>query len=107
MRAEMRVTSGLKIGADVSAESAALEEIVAQVKSYHYSGVETAIDGVISKVDAKTQLIAESALAEAARLFESYSGPIHISAYRAVLDQANEALKAGNWYKTYDSPPAH
>ena len=102
MRAEMRVTSGLKMGADVSLESAALEEIVALVKSNHYSGARTAVDEVISKVDSKTQLIAERTLAEAVRTFESYSGPIDISAYRTALDQANEALKAGNSYKAYE-----
>ncbi len=102
MRAEMRVTSGLKIGADVSAESAALEEIVAKVKSRHYSGVKAAIDEVISKVDAKIQQIAERTVSDAIHQFESYTGPLDVSTYRTTADQASEALKAGNTAKAYE-----
>ncbi len=102
MRAEIRVTSGLKIGADVSAESAALEETVAKVKSNHYSGMKTAIDEVISKVDAKTKLIAERKMVEAEKMFESYHGPLDISGYRIALDQAKEALASGNPNRAYE-----
>jgi hypothetical protein len=102
MRAEMRVTSGLKIGADVTAESAELEETVSKVKSHHYSGVKTAIDEVITKVDGKVRQIAEKTVADATRTFESYRGPLDISAYRAALDQASEALKAGNAARAHE-----
>jgi len=102
MRAEMRLTTGLKIGADVSAESAALEEIIGKVKSHHYSEVKVTIDEVISKVDIKTQQIAEIAVADAIHLFDGYAGPLDISAYKLTLDQSTEALKARNSVKAYE-----
>ena len=102
MRAEIRVTSGLKIGADVSVESATLEEIVAKVKSKHYSGMKTAIDEVISKVDAKAKLIAERKMVEAEQMLESYHGPLDISIYRIALGHANEALTSGNPNRAYE-----
>ncbi len=102
MRAEMRVTSGLKIGADVSGESAALEETIAKVKSHHYSGVKAAIEEVIAKVDAKIKEIAEKTIADAMQMFDGYKGPLDVTPYRSAVGQAGEALQAGNSSKAYE-----
>ncbi len=102
MRAEMRVTTALKLGADIHQESALLEDIVARTKDGRYETVREDLEECIRKVDVKVHGIAESTLAEASKLLDAYTGSSDISSYRAKLQQAREALREGQSVRAYD-----
>jgi len=102
MRAEMRVTTALKLGADIHEESAMLEDIVARTKDGRYEKVREDLEECIRKVDAKVGEIAEKTIAEAGKLIDTYTGPSDLSSYRSTLQQAQEALREGQSVRAYD-----
>ena len=95
MRAEMRVTTALRLGADITAESALLEGIVAKVKRGEYAGLRPSIDTCIKEVDVKIRSIAESTVKAAAETLDAYSGPLDMANYRDSLDLARQAIRSG------------
>jgi hypothetical protein len=102
MRAEMKVTQALKVGADITAESALLEDIVARTKRGEYEGIKEAIDTCIHDADHRIYGIAERTLYEAKNLLDIYTGPVNISTHRNMLYQANEALREGQALHAYE-----
>jgi len=102
MRAEMRVTTALKVGVDIAEESALLEDIVTRTKAGRYDQVREDLDLCIRKVDAKVHLIAERTLAEAKNLLDTYDGPVNVATHRNTLQMANDALKEGQAIRAYD-----
>ncbi|MDD1747696.1 MAG: hypothetical protein LUQ16_08040 [Methanomassiliicoccales archaeon] len=102
MRAEMRVTTALKLGADIHEESAMLEDTVRRTKEGKYGKVREDLEECIHQVDAKVQAIAEKTLAEAKTLLDDYSGSVDVSPYRATLLQGQEALREGQPVRAYD-----
>ncbi|MCU0861781.1 MAG: hypothetical protein MUE65_05630, partial [Methanomassiliicoccales archaeon] len=94
MRAEMRVTNALKVGADISEESALLEEIVSRTKAGRYEKVREDLDLCIRKVDAKVHQIAERKITEARNLLDTYEGPVNISMHRNALDRRLEEVRS-------------
>ncbi|MEM0449201.1 MAG: hypothetical protein QW520_05200 [Methanomassiliicoccales archaeon] len=102
MKAEMRVTSALKIGAEVSEESALLEDIIARAKAGRYAGLREELDECMQKVEAKMRVVAERTVSEARSLLETYEGPIDITPHRRSLQMAAEALKEGQALRAYE-----
>lgn len=102
MRAEMKVTLAMKVGADVTAESALLEDIVARTKRGEYAGIKNAIDDCIHDVDHKIHGIAERKLYDARNLMDTYTGPIDITEYRNTLYQAYQTLRDGEPLRAYE-----
>ena len=102
MRAEMRVTTALKLGADIHQESATLEDIVARTKEGRYEKVREDLEECIFQVDLKVRDIAARAIDEAGRLIDSYPGPADVSVYRAKLQQAQQVLREGQSVQAYD-----
>lgn len=102
MRAEMKVTLALKLGAEITAESALLEDIVARTKRGEYDGINEAIDNCIHEVDHKIYGIAERTLYDAKNQLDTYTGPINITNYRNTLYQANEVLREGQPIRAYE-----
>jgi hypothetical protein len=102
MRAEMRVTTALKIGADIHKESALLEDIVTRTKGGRYEKVREDLEECIRMVDAKVHEIAERLLGEAETVLDTYSKSSNYGSYKATLQQAKEALGEGHSVQAYD-----
>ncbi len=102
MRAEMRLTTGLKMGADIAQESAALEEAVRKVKTGEYAGLHQAIEDVIAKIEDKINDRTMVTIQEVEALLAGYAGPLDLVPYKLSLSQAREALKAGNLERAYE-----
>ncbi|HTY46436.1 MAG TPA: hypothetical protein VMB46_02100 [Methanomassiliicoccales archaeon] len=102
MRAEMRLTTGLKMGADIASESAGLEGVVRRVKAGEYAGLHQAIGDVIQRIEAKINDRVETTIQEVEALVASYQGPLDTASYKLSLSQARESLKAGNLERAYE-----
>ena len=102
IKAEMKVTTALKLGADITKESAALEEAVAKVRAMQYTGLRQEIGDCILEVEKKIAEQAASDVKEAETLFAGYAGPVPLSAYKPRLLQAQEALRTGHGERAYE-----
>ncbi|MDD1770022.1 MAG: hypothetical protein LUO79_02955, partial [Methanomassiliicoccales archaeon] len=102
MKAEMKVTAALRMGADITKESSLLEDVVAKTHEMRYDGLRKEIDDCLSAVDEKISAMSVAKVDEAKALVVAEPSLATAASLGERMRQADEALKAGQYEKAYE-----
>lgn len=99
---EMILASALRMQADVSEESEALDLIVNKIKRNEYGIVETEMRHLSDRAEQRLRESAEKVVLDARRAVDDYTGPMDLTEARATVRRAVEALETRNYNLAYD-----
>ncbi len=102
MKAEMKVTSALRMGADITKESSLLESVVAKAHEGRYEGLRNEIDDCLAGVERKISEMSLTKVNEAKALVDAEPKLATAASLGERMRLADEALKAGQYEKAYE-----
>ena len=102
IRIEMTLAAALRMQADVSQESEALDQVVNKIKRNEFGIVETELRELSEKAQLRLKERAERVVMDTRNAVDTYSGPMDLSEARASLRKALEALETKNYTSAYD-----
>jgi hypothetical protein len=102
MKAEMKVTAALRMGADITKESSLLEDIVSKTREGRYDGLRREIDDCLARVEEKISAMSVARVDEARALVESEPELAVAASLGERIRQAEEALRTGQNEKAYE-----
>ncbi|OPY32491.1 MAG: hypothetical protein A4E32_01073 [Methanomassiliicoccales archaeon PtaU1.Bin124] len=102
IRIEMTLATALRMQADVSDESEALDLLVNKIKRNEFGIVETELRQLSDLANLRLKERAERVVMDTRNAVDTYSGPMDLSEARASLRKAIEALEMKNYTSAYD-----
>jgi hypothetical protein len=101
MRIELLLASAMRMGTDMSQESAMVDDVMERVRKGDYRNVEETLEECRLKMGDFLEDNAETALERARKLLDMYEGMAEISSSRAILEEASSAYGSGDFDRAF------
>ena len=102
MRLEMRLASAMRLGADVTEESAALESLTAKVRKGDFELVHGSLITIGEAIEERTSAAVSEELNKAETILSRYTSAPEIDRARASLAQAREKFQRQEYQAAHD-----
>jgi hypothetical protein len=101
MRAELMLASAMRMGSDVSRESAMIDDIMARVRSGDYTDVDGPLEECRMSIKEFLEVNSEKTIEHARGLLDKYEGMANVTSSRLMLDDAVSAFDAKDFDKAF------
>lgn len=101
MRTELLLASAIRMGADVSKESAIIDDIMARIRNGDYSDVDDPLNRCKMSVLEFLEISAKEAITLASGLIERYQGMADVTSPKFMLDKARAAFDSKEFDKAF------
>lgn len=101
MRTELLLASAIRMGSNVSKESAMIDDIMARVRSGDYSDVDDPLNRCRMSVLEFLEISTKEAITHARGLIEKYQGMADVTSSRFMLDKARTAFDSKEFDKAF------
>ncbi|NYT15419.1 MAG: hypothetical protein GKC02_05610 [Methanomassiliicoccales archaeon] len=101
MRAELMLASAMRMGSDVTKESAMIDDIMARVRSGDYTDVDDPLEKCRMYIREFLEINSEKTIDHARNLLEKYEGMANITSSRLMLEDAMSAFDGKDFDKAF------
>ena len=102
IRTELDLGLAMRIGADVTAESAALDGLVQKIRQNEFGIVDAELKELSQDIRQKIDHRVQHVLIQARKAIDGYKGPMDVTEARSLLVSADEEMQNGNFVSAHD-----
>ena len=101
MRSELMLASAMRMGSDVSRESAMIDDVMARVRSGDYTDVDGPLETCKMHIREFLEVNSKKTMENARELLDKYEGMANVTSSRLMLDDAESAFEGKDFDKAF------